>query len=103
MKTASEMHVSLELRRAAFRSSDNCGTVNVTNNAPAIIPVGTNIITWTATDTHGNSTNCTQNVTLTDTHHPTIACPALTYIIASPALCSTTNTTLTTPTVSDNS
>ena len=31
--------------------ADNCGPVSVTNNAPAVFPVGTNTVTWTVSDT----------------------------------------------------
>src|SRR5512139_1107496 len=36
-------------------TGDNCGAVTVTNNAPAQFPVGTNLVTWTATDVNGNT------------------------------------------------
>ena len=34
----------------------------VTNDAPQVFPIGTNTVTWTATDLHGNSANSTQQV-----------------------------------------
>ena len=39
-------------------------------------PVGTTVVTCTATDAAGNASNCTFNVTVTDTTRPTITCPA---------------------------
>ena len=30
--------------------ADNCGPVSVTNNAPAVFPVGTNTVIWTVSD-----------------------------------------------------
>jgi hypothetical protein len=42
--------------------SDNCGVASLTNNVPSCFPVGTNLVVWTATDIHGNSANCTQQV-----------------------------------------
>ena len=36
-------------------TTDNCGVASVTSNAPASFPVGTNTVTWTAIDTHGNA------------------------------------------------
>ncbi|WP_345157521.1 HYR domain-containing protein, partial [Flavobacterium ginsengisoli] len=43
--------------------SDNCsGTVTVTNDAPSSFPVGNTTVTWTATDTGGNTETCTQIV-----------------------------------------
>jgi hypothetical protein len=42
--------------------SDNCGVASLTNDAPSCFPVGTNLVVWTATDIHGNSANCMQQV-----------------------------------------
>src|SRR3989449_627237 len=39
-------------------TSDNCAVAGVTNNAPVILPVGTNVLLWTVTDTNGNSSSC---------------------------------------------
>ena len=44
---------------------DNCGTVLISNNAPATFPRGTTIVTWTATDACNNTASCTQNVIVT--------------------------------------
>jgi hypothetical protein len=82
--------------------SDNCGLVTVSNNAPALFPVGTNTVVWTATDSHGNRVTCPQTVIVNDTQPPTIACPALVTVVASPGLCGATNVALGTPTASDN-
>ena len=57
-------------------SSDNCGILTVTNNAPAQFPHGTTMVTWTAVDTSGNLSTCHQTVTVQDHEPPTIAtCP----------------------------
>jgi hypothetical protein len=56
--------------------TDNCSLASVTNNAPNFLPVGTNVVTWTATDIHGNSTNGTQQVVVVDAEPPQITCPA---------------------------
>ena len=42
--------------------SDNCGVPIVTSNAPAVFGIGTNTVTWTVTDGHGNTNTCTQKV-----------------------------------------
>jgi hypothetical protein len=43
----------------------------VTNNAPAAgFPVGTTVVTWTATDASNNVSTANQNVTITDTKGP---------------------------------
>ena len=43
--------------------SDNCGIATVTNNAPAVFPVGSTTVVWTVTDIHGN---------VSDTSHQTV-------------------------------
>jgi hypothetical protein len=48
----------------------------ITNNGPAVFPFGSTIVTWTATDTSGNSASATQVVTVVDTTPPSIAAPA---------------------------
>ncbi|MGV3594327.1 MAG: LamG-like jellyroll fold domain-containing protein [Sediminibacterium sp.] len=45
-------------------ASDNCGVPVVTNNAPSTFPVGTTVVTWTATDAAGNTTTANQTVTV---------------------------------------
>lgn len=58
--------------------TDNCpDPVTVTNDAPADFPLGTTIVTWTATDGKNNVATATQEVTVTDTEPPMITnCPA---------------------------
>ena len=46
--------------------------VTVTSDAPATYPLGTTVVTWTATDANGNVTTGTQNVTVVDTTAPTV-------------------------------
>ncbi|MDB5159655.1 MAG: hypothetical protein JWR50_4362 [Mucilaginibacter sp.] len=52
---------------------DNCDIKSITNNAPAIFPKGSTTVTWTATDTSGNSSSATQVVTVVDKEAPTIS------------------------------
>ncbi|MBI1223659.1 MAG: HYR domain-containing protein [Bacteroidetes bacterium] len=57
-------------------ATDNCGTAVVSNNAGSILPVGTNTITWKATDSFGNMNFCQQQITILDNQPPIItACP----------------------------
>jgi Ca2+-binding RTX toxin-like protein len=61
-------------------ASDNCGAVTVTNDAPAKFPLGTTTVTWTATDSSGNSVTATQQVTAVLGDDPS-CCPAGTNVI----------------------
>jgi PKD repeat protein len=45
----------------------------VANNAPAVFPKGTTTVTWTVTDTSGNSATATQTVTVQDHEPPSIS------------------------------
>ncbi len=61
------------------RASDPCG-VTITNNAPAVFPPGTTLVTWTATDGAGNSATATQRVTIILTDNPA-CCPRGTHVM----------------------
>ncbi|MCP4121575.1 MAG: HYR domain-containing protein [Bacteroidetes bacterium] len=51
---------------------------NGTADASDTYPVGSTVITWTATDSLGNSSTCTQTVTVTDDQAPDAICQDLT-------------------------
>jgi hypothetical protein len=53
-------------------ASDNCGAVTITNSAPAVFPVGTTTLVWTATDQHGNFATASQQITVIDVTPPVI-------------------------------
>ncbi len=57
-------------------SSPCSGILSITNNAPAIFPKGSTQVIWSATDSCGNSASATQNVVVTDSQAPLVACPA---------------------------
>jgi hypothetical protein len=69
-----------------------------TSNAPASFPLGTTVVTWTATDAAGNTGTATQSVTIVDTTLPALSLPAELTVEATAIL---TPVTLTAATASD--
>jgi gliding motility-associated-like protein len=58
---------SLQFTLGIATATDNCDpNVIITNNAPAIFPVGITNVIWTATDACGNASTCQQSVTVND-------------------------------------
>jgi len=51
-------------------TSSDIFNVSVEHNAPPIFPLGSNVVTWTATDENGNSTTAQQMVAIIDTTPP---------------------------------
>ena len=47
----------------------------ITNDAPESFPLGTTVVTWTATDSGGRATTATQTVTVRDTTPPVVTAP----------------------------
>ena len=85
----------------SLTTGDNCGVASVTNNAPASYPPGTNAVTWTVTDSSGNTATGTQRVVVRDTTAPTITPPADVTISANTG-CAATNVVLGIPSTGDN-
>ncbi len=83
-------------------TNDNCSVNTVTNDAPATFPLGITVVTWTATDFEGNSTICTQGVTVTDDQDPVITCPATVTVPANLAACTAVGVVLGVPSVTEN-
>ena len=84
-------------------ATDNCTvSVAITNDAPAVFPVGVTVVTWTGVDGSGNSSTCTQNVTVEDVENPIITCPADVTVGNDAGVCEATGVNLGTPTVTDN-
>jgi extracellular elastinolytic metalloproteinase len=57
-------------------TTDNCAGETTSNDAPGNFPLGDTTVTWTVTDTAGNTATCTQIVTVVDNEDPTLTCPA---------------------------
>ncbi|MGM0626404.1 MAG: HYR domain-containing protein, partial [Bacteroidota bacterium] len=81
---------------------DNCTVTSVTNDAPATFPIGNTTVTWTVTDSSGNTASCEQIVTVTDIELPTITCPAPVAVNTDPDECTASGVVLGTPVVDDN-
>jgi hypothetical protein len=84
--------------------TDNCGTPNIIgirNDAialNAVYPVGTTVITWTATDACGLTSSCTQSVIVSDNELPELMnCPSNIVVCQTNA-----EVTFTNPTATDN-
>jgi len=62
-------------------TNDNCAVQSIinshngTSNATAFYPIGTTLVTWTATDIHGNINTCVMSVTVDDIQSPDVTCP----------------------------
>lgn len=52
---------------------DNVPGATVSNNAPSVFPLGTTVVTWTATDASGNFATATQLVTVAIIEEPPVA------------------------------
>jgi len=71
---------ALALGRPAV--TDVCGAppIAVTNDAPDVFPLGTTVVTWTASDSSGNARSATQVVTVVGGDDPS-CCPAGTNVV----------------------
>ncbi len=54
---------------------DIVGIASLTNDSPASFPLGMTTVTWTVSDTSGNSASATQTITVNDTTPPVIISP----------------------------
>ena len=69
-------------------TDDNPGvTLVVTPPSGSTFPVGTTLVTATATDAAGNTATCTFNVTVNDTENPVVSCPADIVVNNDPGVC----------------
>ena len=63
-------------------ASDNCSAIVTSNyNSGSFFPVGTTLVTYTATDPSGNTATCSFNVIVTDDEFPVLSgCPSDTIV-----------------------
>jgi hypothetical protein len=86
-------------------AQDNCSAaVLITNDHPAVYPIGTTIVTWTIKDSCNNSITRQQTVRVVDHTNPVISnCPADITVFTGPgALTCSKAVSWTSPTASDN-
>lgn len=87
--------------------SDNCAGATVVNDynntsdASDTYPVGTTVVTWTVTDTSGNTNTCQMEIVVTDIELPSITCPGDITIDNDPSMCDAV-VTYPDPTATDN-
>ncbi|MFM6934267.1 MAG: Ig-like domain-containing protein, partial [Flavobacteriales bacterium] len=62
-------------------TSDNCSVASVSNDAPAIFPLGLTTVTWTVVDGSGNTSTATQLVNVVDNIAPTLNVNDITVVI----------------------
>ena len=74
---------------------------NARPTTSAVFPVGITTLTWTATDSSGNSSSCTQNITVIDNEKPIVSCSGNVAKNNDAGQCSA-QVTLPTPSNSDN-
>jgi hypothetical protein len=70
-------------------ASDNCQMLSLESNYPSgyAFPVGTTIVTYTATDIYNNVQTETFSVKVNDTENPTITCPGNISVNTDPGVC----------------
>jgi hypothetical protein len=79
----------------------DCSGTSMTNDAPTVYLLGTNVVNWTVTDGSGNTTAFTQRVIVRDLTAPTITCPADVTVSANAGI-TATNVALGSPVTGDN-
>ena len=59
----------------AAEAADAVGVASIESDAPPVFPIGTTVVTWTASDAAGNTATARQSVTVRDTVPPSLAAP----------------------------
>ncbi len=69
-------------------ATDNCSVPSVSSDHPSsLYAIGTNTVTWTATDGTGNTASCSQDVIVLDSEDPTLACTSNISVANEPGTC----------------
>jgi hypothetical protein len=74
----------------------------LTNDAPSSYPLGTTVVTWTLTDSNGNTVQDTQTVTVVDNEAPVIEAPTAITLSTDSGQCTASGVTLGDAVTSDN-
>ena len=82
--------------------SDNCSVTNVSDDAPTLFNDGYTTVTYTVEDASGNTSTCTQLVTVEDIENPMITCPTDIVVNTDTGMCSASGVELGTPVATDN-
>ena len=83
-------------------TSDNCAVTSVTNDGVSPYSEGVTTVVWVVEDSSGNTSTCSQLVTVTDTEDPTITCPADIEVDTDSGICEAVITDLGSAVTSDN-
>lgn len=83
-------------------ATDDSGIKSISNNAPATFPVGTTVVTWTATDNADLRATAIQKVTVKDLEVPAITAPANVAVNTDAGIATASNVSLGTATATDN-
>ena len=83
-------------------TSDNCSIASISDDAPVVFNEGNTTVTYTVEDASGNTSTCTQVVTVQDNEDPMITCSSDVIVNTDSGLCTASGVVLGTPTTSDN-
>ena len=82
----------------------NCDIISIvsTNDPGDTFPIGTTTVTYTVTDSNGNTNECSFDITVTYDSNPTLVCPNNISVDADAGSCTATSVSWTPPTLSND-